>query len=750
MIVKDNYILLLAQEVCEYTGYSYGYIKTALKKQRKMNLSTWLHYPHPEDARVKLIDYDRLPSEAKKLLPSRNELINKYNADQAYYEYESNLERAENLKELQESYQHISDYWFLLDKLGNQVKANDLKKAAAWLRLLNDYKTKKHTKKIGYNSKQELREAIISILIKSQLYGFKIRNIRGLYDNEKRWNNAYQTAFEQFENLSKYERNQEATKAALATLIPYQFGNENARRLGKVQNNKNAITLINGNLDLSEWHANTIFNLYVNYGSANKFDFHEIYTRYQQKCLQNNKKPFSLSSIKKFCKRNDVNDQATWQREGFAKFNKKLPQISGINANYALSKGGYDGFQVDFYTDTDGKRIMLTVVAVFDYYSSAITGYSIGLVEDGKMVRDMYRNHLNRWEGKTYWEIESDRFSGNLTSDTYNMFAQTCQVVNQPASDHPTGKVQSPHKRYFERIIQEVNRLCQSIEGWKGTNITSIDKNRKPNPDYMNGASQKEYEQGVNTIIDLINAYNNTKIQSKGNKTRIELFKENQLEKAPKIPTHIRSLLLNQNDFVKIRTGAKIIKEVNRKKHEYTWPDYMEYAHKMGKGHQVRIFYDERDMSSIDVFGMDSEGNDTYLTTLTKTRKTNKAKAEQTEQDLKDINNISNAKQRIIKNIQRKELEIEASTYGIDIGGMDIKEAEKLVKGARAEQKSEVVVDFQERHSEALNTEDAKADRQYYEDALLRDEGYQVPKNEEKEDKERKKKYLSEKYNLDQ
>jgi hypothetical protein len=539
-----------------------------------------------------------------------------------------------------------------------------------------------------------------------------------LQRKELAWLNAFEQALEQHSNDPKIERERQANQAALGTLVHGNQGNNNRRVLGRLNENEaERIMLPSGKIDFSEWNARTLVYLFMNPGKANKYDFENLYRRYTLECSKQERQPeVNLSAVKAFLTSNEVKLYTTRERNGYAELDKMLPHVYGKKNVYSLSKGGYDGFQVDFTSRINGKQLMLTVVAVFDYSSGAITGFDVGLVEDGLMVRNMYRNHLNLMGGRSYCEIESDRFSGNLTDDTRTIFEKTCNHISQPRPNDPQGKAPNPKARFVERLIQELNRIAQNLEGWKGTNITSIDKNRKPNPDYRSGNYIEGYAESVKQIIDLVNAYNNDTWNRE--QSRMAECLANINPNAPTIPRESIAMLLNQHTITTVR-NARILIEVNRREYEYAFPEFDQHAHQMMKGYKVKVYYDEADMSTVDVFGE----NDVYIGTLGKLHRIARAKVEQTQEDLRGLGKMVAARKATEERIEkptRKLLELEASELGIDISNMSLKDAQELVAGMRE-------ITHEELFAKALATPNAQLTRSYYEDRLLRANGEPVP-----------------------
>jgi hypothetical protein len=745
MTLEGKRIWLLVSEL-EVAGVPLLTIRTQLKRNRKGVLQTWVHKSHPNDKRVKLVDYDSLPEITKSKLPSRADLLSQAQAQLTEQQINEKEDALDQLDLLHRELCHVSDFQYFLLEINNKGKAEDLKQAAAWLRLLSKYRTKTQTQLIGFEKKEHLRLAVLEKLEAARkqrrgeyLYGFKVSNQAVLQRKELEWSNAYEKSLDINSHLPLLEADRTANIAALTTLINANKGNSNRRVIGKLNEDESKRILVSGGrIDFSEWNARTLVWLFMNPVNGNKYDFENIYRRYQLMCQRETRKPaVTISAIKDFLGSDEVRMYTMRERHGWAEHDKMLPHVFGERPKYSLSKGGYDGLQVDFNSRIDGKQLMLTIVAVFDYASEAITGFDIGMVEDGKMVRTMYRNHLALLGGRSYMEIESDRFSGNLSEETQRIFTQTCNTLTQPTPNDPQGRASNPKARFVERLIQELNRLAQNFPGWKGTNITSIDRNRKPNPDYRNGNYVEGFAESKTQIIELINAYNHDNYNRK--QSRWSVLMANINPKAPVISHELIAMLLNQNTTVKVTNGI-VAFEVNRQYYEYDFNEFDHYVHKMLKGMKVKVYYDETDMTTVDVFGEREE----YIATLGKLRRIARAKAEQTEEDIAELGRMVTRRNQTNERITRKTLEVEASMYGLDINGLSTEELMEQVLGARETIGADEHITAREMFNEALTSPDAKQHATFYEDRLIRAAGESVPVHVTKQERKTDEKLLRE------
>ena len=258
--------------------------------------------------------------------------------------------------------------------------------------------------------------------------------------------------------------------------------------------------------------------------------------------------------------------------------------------------------------------------------------------------------------------------------------------------------------------------MTVNYPGWKGTNITSIDKNRKPNPDYRNGNHVKGFAESAKQIIELISIYNNDVYNR--DKSRIQTCLENINPEVPTIPRENIALLLNQKTTVTLKSGL-VSFDHNRRTYEYAFPEFYKHVHSMMKGYKVNVFFDETDMSSVDIFGE----NDQYIATLGKLTRVVKAKAEQTQEDLGRSAAMRANRDKAVNHFEgmsRKMLEFEASKYGVDISNMSIAEAQEIIAGFKH-------INAEDLFEEALATTNAQQTKNYYEDRIIRANGETIP-----------------------
>lgn len=769
MIPRGNDILLFRDDLAQLASTSTAYIDKKCSESRKYNRLTWRS--EKVDGLI-VISYNSLPEATRGKLPQKNELVNQANAMKAEQKAITQEDTDSQIAYYIEDKYYLSVDLLWFQKQGiKKNKAYDLSRSAAVLRFLNEYKTKTATKEIGFDSKKELREAVLKYYLNSIhnkhthkykfWYGFKVSNYATLQQRELDWSNAMKTVIEANSNEPKFKQDQLAYDAALASLIPSHMKNQNRRVIGKVTDPNSPGILDGGRIDVKEYHAAVLTNIAMNPGNAGKFDHEVIHLMYLLRCKKDAVVPCALSSVKNFLSEPEVKEFIAWERHGFAEIDKILPHTHGLAPKAALAKGGFDGLSIDFYTktvitDKEGKKktgqVMLNVVAVWDFYSEAITGLDIGIVESGEMVRTMYKNHLNTI-GRSYIEIESDRFSGNTMEDTKRIFDHCCKYVTTPVPNDPNSKAPNPKGRFAESLVKELNRLTQHVEGWKGSNITSqSDKNRVANPDYR-GEAIGSFEEAVDQIIKLVNIYNFKALKKLDGGCRWDKMMANIHPDAQVIDPTAMPMLFNRWRKKQIDNEVLAV-TINRKKYEFDFNGYEQYLPKIGRSRTVRLYYDESDMSTVDVYAMADPKNpnkldgDIYLTTIPALKRGQKDKVSQSRLDMAIHMKQTMRRKNKTDYLQRKELEVEASLYGIDIGGLSIKVAKERIEGARATKQEEWIPKMEEIYADALARPEAQAAANYYTDRIITGRGlkaaapYKTPA-EKKSAEQRKREFVA-------
>ncbi|HTF82893.1 MAG TPA: hypothetical protein VL947_14260 [Cytophagales bacterium] len=689
----------------------------------------------PEDQRYFIYDYDKVAGRSEKTrakLPPKALIIAQLEADKAQKEADKVGLNTKNIASKLSKFYSIKDLTYFVQLGYSEDKAKKLAISMSVLRFLDNTRVPK-AKLIeitGFSKREDLIKTVAELMKDETVQdGTEIILVReGMNLPEIPTN--YQRLRTKVDEFAKFRVDKRKNEC---DFLIKKKNNNNRQIIGKPTGTDADNMLKGTNFNINEFHARTLMFLAMNPGNANKFDMVEIYARYCKSCAENGKTPVSLSRVKSFLAEEKIKDYITWERDGFSELDKRLPHVHGKKPKYSLAKGGIDGFQVDFLTEQTGKYVMLTAVAVFDYASEAITGFDVGFVETGLLVRNAYRNHLRLHGGRTFFEIDMDGGMANKAEKSKQMFSRLVTHVRVGMSDDPTGKHRSNSKeRISERLIQEFNRLVQNMPEWKGTNVTSFSIWRKPNPDYA-----KQYigtvNDGIAQIINLVNIYNNKPLDKYKGKSRIQIFNDMMDPEAEVIDYTTQAQLFNWST-VKAVVGDLIRITVNKVPYDYFVPDVLAWSPKMDSGRRVKVYYDEDDMKEVHVFGweLDENGNpvEVPLGSLKLGVRAYRDKRSQSDEDLAILEETAGKRKSMINQVKRKQYEVEAYQYGIDPSQYpNLKDLEKVIMGARDLNSLE---NLEERYSEELATVEAQRTESFYRDQF-EDKGVFLPKAKDKE-----------------
>lgn len=605
-----------------------------------------------------------------------------------------------------------ADENYLIQNGVSVKEAGQMARTCGWLDLLVAMKPKK-AREFGFENMPAFREHVFNTMAKEFKQGL-IKFKEGMPSN--------------IQILGRYERNYKDNGAKC--MLTGRRGNTNRSIIGKSTDNE---VLMVGRFNIKEWHAATIITIYTNPGDARKFDKEETYRRYKRQCEKAGNRHVSIGAMKRFLNDQAVNVFCMGERDGYKALDKLVPHVNRVKPQMSLTKGGFDGLQVDFYSEIDKKKIMLTVEALFDYASYAITGFDVGLVENGYMVRNMLRSHFAMNDNRAYLELESDRGSSSQSAISKSIIERCCERYNAPAPNWAVNvpgkkKPSNPKGRRVERLVEELNRVAQNIPGWKGGNITSVRANREPNPDYKETEIPKGLEAAKQAIIQLVNAYNHEPNENSG-VSRWDEYLNNINAEAPVILPLKQSSILNEWSITTVRAGLVKV-ELDKEVYEFDFWNYLDYGNMLNKGFKCRVSFDPQRANKALIYKYDEDNkknteNDVFVCEIARLTRPQEAYYEQTEADRKEIARQHNNRNKVIVAEHRKYLEFLASQMDLSIGDMEIKNAQKIVAGALLSDGINTVESFEDRFNVGLNTKEAKRQAEFYKDMLM--PGMDVP-----------------------
>ncbi len=420
---------------------STGYINRALTAQRRGEVYCWEH--HKQGKQVYL-HYDSLKDKYKAAIQAvlcggvEPKLWRKHKDQQEQEQCTESLiysviqgvtSDAEELKILAES------------KLYTSTEVHQLARAAAWLRLFNEYGTKE-ARKLGFVSVKDFRTELFKYCLNEQdkaLIRFKKGAINSL------------------EWLARNARLYK--KEGIQSLIHKGVGNINREKTDKQMHAK-----------LISLRANPV-----------KYSHEDIAMMYNDWALAMDKEQLSVSTIKEYLNRPKIKKAWYYKRHGqHAADNEFQQHINRQKPSFPDALWSLDGTTMQlYYLDDDGKiKSDLYVYFVTDANSTAIIGHSIAFAETSEMVEAALRNCVELHKNKPY-QVQYDNSSANVSHAAQNLIGNMSRV-HFPCEPH------KGRSKYVETIIGHFQqRVLRHYDFFKGGNITARSLDSKANPELL-------------------------------------------------------------------------------------------------------------------------------------------------------------------------------------------------------------------------------------------------------------------------
>jgi hypothetical protein len=459
-----NNILSVTISELEQCGLSAGYLKRALAGQRAGEVYCWEY--HKEGKRV-YIHFHTMKEQYKTLIKAifcdgsepdvylKNKQENKAKAtiseltDQltALVETDSN-----EIKQLMET------------RLYTATEVHQLARAAAWLRLINEFDVRK-ARKLGYDSIVTLRSEVFKRCLneqKTELIRFKkgtITNERVLYQNAQRYK-----------------------QEGIDCMIHRGVGNVNREKADAMAHAK-----------LMELASNPV-----------KYSFEDITMMYNDWADAIEKPNLTVSAVKAHLNTPKVKKVWFYARHGkLAADNEIQPLITRDKPSFPDALWSLDGTSMQlYYRDSIGKiRSDLYAVFIADAHTGAILGHSIAYTETAQMVDEALRNAINLYGYKPY-QLQYDNSSANKAAVVQNLMSNMSRV-------HFACEPYKGRSKYIEGILGHFQqRVLRKRENFKGGNITTRSLNSKANPELLAEFTRKNDPKTLPTLNEVINEFN--------------------------------------------------------------------------------------------------------------------------------------------------------------------------------------------------------------------------------------------------
>lgn len=423
-------------------GVSYGYIKSAVCRQRKeTEVYCW---PHHKEGKTVYLHYHGLKQ-------GYQELIKTIHCDGA--EPEVYLKTIETDK-VQAQIDDLSDQitslvhtdpdelkHLMATQLFTPTEAHQLARAAGWLRLINEFDVKR-ARKLGFESIETLRAEIFKRCLNEQtnsLIRFKkgtITSARVLYRNAAIYKNE-----------------------GIKSLIHAGAGNVNRQKADKFSH---AV--------LIEMASKPV-----------KYSFEDIGLMYNDWAEVHGKPCLTVEAIKKYL--NDPPIKRIWfyARHGkLAADNVMQPLMNRDKPSFPDAMWSLDGTAIQMYFRDENDKIQSDLYCYFvsDVNTGAILGYSIAYAETAALVEVAMRYAVNTYGYRPY-QLQYDNSSANKAFVTDKLMTNMSRV-------HFPCEPYKGRGKYVEGVIGHFQqRVLRKRENFKGGNISSVSLNSKANPELL-------------------------------------------------------------------------------------------------------------------------------------------------------------------------------------------------------------------------------------------------------------------------
>lgn len=543
MPLYSNNILSVTTSELESCGVSKGYLKRALAGQRKGEVYCWEHH---KVGRKVYIHYDALLDKYKDAVKERfcNGIEpSVYLKDKEENKQQSQLTAIAN--QLPTLLETDTEEIEVLHNTGlyTPTEAQQLARAAAWLRLLNEYDTKR-VRSLGYKSVNDFREEVFKHCLNEQnaephaLIKWKkgnINNLRVLLRNAR-----------------KYEQ------IGIQALIHKGVGNVNREKADTVAHAK-----------MVELYSNPV-----------KYSYEDTAMMYNDWAEANGKELMTTSAIKAYLNIPKVKKVWYYKRHGKLAADNDLQQMMNRRTpSFPDALWSIDGTTMQLYYRADNGKVQsdLYVYFVTDAHTGAIIGYSVAFAETQGMVMEALKNTLYTHGNKPY-QLQYDNSSANIANAVQGMMSNMSRV-------HFPCEPYKGRGKYVESIIGHFQQqVLRKRENFKGGNVDVRSLNSKANPELLKEISKTEG--ALPTFAEVINKFEQavTEWNNRGEKrdqygrfigdSKIHKYETIQHEKRTKLNHFDKLSLFNiQLKHPKPYTTEGIKLELNGQKLKFIVPD---------------------------------------------------------------------------------------------------------------------------------------------------------------------------------
>lgn len=340
----------------------------------------------------------------------------------------------------------ITELKTLMDsQLYTATEAHQLARAAAWLRMLNEYDVKR-VRSVGYKSIVDFQEAVFKHVLNEQVPHQAAALIR--------WKKGTITSIRVLlRNATEYKRD------GIQSLIHKGVGNVNREKADAQVHAK-----------LIELASNRV-----------KYSWEDVSMMYNDWADEVGKPNMTTSAIKSYLNIPKVKRVWYYARHGKLAGDLELqPLIQRDAPSFPDALWSLDGTATQlYYRNEKGKMASdLYIYFVTDAHTGAIIGHSIAFAETSGMVTEALKNAIDTHQNKPY-QLQYDNSSANVSAAVQALMSNMSRV-------HFPCEPYKGQGKYVEGIIGHFQqRVLRKLKHFKGGNIATRSLNSKANPELL-------------------------------------------------------------------------------------------------------------------------------------------------------------------------------------------------------------------------------------------------------------------------
>lgn len=606
MKIINNNLFIRVPQLLSF-GLSAASVWVLMKRGREGS-SSWENIPDEKDPRKRLVNYDTIPSTTKKRynLPTKEQLIAQLQTETIGSNHDLKQQLVEEVfSKVLFFFDGHDEFWFQKNynvnydnRRGNRAK--QLAICAAMMRFLHDNKRKADIQSVtGLESREELIHALIYHLKKQDMYGLPHSYDR-LRVKYYEWAKASDTVGDDPRKV----------------LVSQKFGNDYAQVF-------------------DEKHLAVLKEVYL---KANKPDMYKCWKDYS--IIMANE--YGVESVKpsrfrQLCNTNEMKTLAASCRDGSSYYEvvirpfhlRKAPQHS---LSLVAGDGWMPGHSV--LHKVNGKMVStgMTVWYWMDWKTEAVLSWRIMHSENSQGVRQSFRDILNI-HGVCPLSVIIDK-KWQEEGNTKRMLDKAGVMVQDKRSYNPKSTT-------IERNNKEINRLHRQLDDYWVNMTPGRSKDNHHNDEHLRSGKPMDYEAFENMVMAIFNKHNNTVLDKLHGKTRLEALQEAVNPQAKNYGALETTWMfgIRHPKPVTVRNG-RIQFDINKKKFDYIIPSdkLVDFIKADVNNNKVKVYYDERFMETVDIYGYNDENEDTgdrYICTCTSANdiRYNAARVEMTSED---------------------------------------------------------------------------------------------------------------------